>query len=121
MSDANGRGSGEAPGGALDSVRQLEQTLEERQEIQKLAEERRSAAHEEAGRIVAEARREGEATAAERRRQVLAEADAEAERILEEARANAAELRARAARDRDAAARAVVEWVLPGGEAGGEA
>lgn len=117
MSNPNGRDSG----GALDSVRQLERTLADRQESEKTAEKRLDAARQEAERIVAEAQREGEEAAVERRRQVLADADGRAERILQEARAEAEELRARAARDRASAAGAVVGWVLPDGETGSTA
>lgn len=114
MSPADVQGANE---NALDSVRQIERTLEERQDMQKVSQERLAAAREEAEEIVAAARREGEAAAEERRRRVLAAAEEEAGRILETARAGAEELRERAARDRAAAAGAVAEWILPGGEA----
>ena len=108
---ANDRGSGE---NALNSVRQIERTLEDRQETQKVSEERLAAAREEARRIIAAARKEGEQIAEERRREVLSAADEEAARILEAARAEAETLSLRAAGDRSAASGAVVGQVLPG-------
>jgi cell division septum initiation protein DivIVA len=112
LSTVDGRNTA---GSALDSVRQIERTLEDRQEIQRIAEKRRAAAHKEAQRMVAAACREGERAAEERRHEVLAAADEKAGRILEAARVAAEELRGRAARDRDAAVSFVVERVLPGG------
>ena len=110
---ASDRGSNE---NALSSVRQIERTLEDRQEIQKVSEERLAAAREEAQQILADAREKGERAAEERRREVLSAADEEAERILKAARAEAEGLRSRVAEDRSAVSGFVVEQVLPGEE-----
>ena len=99
---------------ALDSVRRLEETLDERHGAEEAAAARIDAAREEAGRIVREAREEAERDAAEHRRRTLARADEEAGRVIREADAEAGALLALAEGDRPAAARAVVDLVLPG-------
>ena len=99
---------------ALDSVRRLEETLDERQGVEEAAAARIATAREEAERIVGEAREEAERDAAEHRRRVFARADEEAGRVLREAQAEDGALLALAEGDRPAAARAVVDLVLPG-------
>jgi vacuolar-type H+-ATPase subunit H len=101
-------------GTALESVRRLEERLEDRRAVEEAAEARVAAAREEARRIVQEAREEAERAAAEHRRAALARAEEEAERVLGEARAEAGTLRALAEGDREAAAREVVGLILPG-------
>lgn len=112
MSTANGRDSGK---NVLDSVRHIERALEDRQEVQALAEKRLAAAREEAERIIAVARKEGERAADERRREVLSAADEEAASILRAARVEASRLRAWMAENREAEVEAVVGRVLPRG------
>lgn len=99
---------------ALDSVRRLEETLDDMQEAREAARVRIVAAREEAERIVREARDEAELEATGRRHLALARADGETARVLEEARARADKLGALAEEDRAAAAREVVSWLLPG-------
>lgn len=112
MSLTDDRGPG---GSALDSVRQIERTLEDRQETERAAEARLRAARGERERILEAAREAGEKAAGERRREVLAGTDERAGRILESARAEAEELRARAAAVRTSAVRSAVEFVLTRG------
>lgn len=102
---------------ALDSVRRLEERLNDRRSAQEAAEARVTAARNEAERMVREAREKAETDAAEHRRASLVRADEEAERVLHAAKNKAGRLRALAADDRPAAAREVVGMVLPGREA----
>lgn len=99
---------------ALESVRRLEEKLDDRRSAQEAAEARVAAAREEAERLVREARQQAEKDAAEHRRETLARADEEAESVLADARSRAATLRTLAADDRTGAAGAVVGMVLPG-------
>lgn len=106
---------GEAANGtALDSVRRLEERLQDRRAAEDDARARVAAAREEAERIIEEARREAERDAEQHRRAELARAAAEAERIIEEAAAEAGRLRELAGDDRPAAAAEVVAMILPG-------
>ena len=100
---------------ALESVRQLERTLESKTGMQETAEARLAAAREEADRLLTAAREAGARDAAERRRAVLAETDEEAARILRRTWDEADRLRAVANEDRVPAARAAVEHVMPAG------
>lgn len=100
-------------GAALESVRRLEESLEDRRELQRAAEERLAAAREEAGRIVREAREEARRAVEERRYRVMAAAEEEAGRVLAEGKAEAGTLRALAEGDRRAAVRLVLDHVLP--------
>lgn len=99
---------------ALESVRRLEERLDDRRGAQEAAEARVTAARDEAERIVSKAREKAEKDAAEHRRGALARADEEAKRVLAGAKSRAAALRTLAADDRPAAAREVVGMVLPG-------
>lgn len=99
---------------ALESVRRLEETLEDRRDLEQAAEARIAGARRQAEAIVREAREEARGAAAARRRQALAHADEEAARVVAEAKARAGTLRALAGGDRPAAAREVVALVLPG-------
>jgi vacuolar-type H+-ATPase subunit H len=101
-------------GSALESVRRLEERLEDRRAVEEAARARVAAAREEAERLVREAREEAGREAAERRRAALARADEEARRIRAEAETAAGTLRALAGNDRGAATREVVDMVLPG-------
>lgn len=98
---------------ALESVRRLEERLDDRHSTEEAAKARVAAAREEAGRIVREARERAAKDAAEDRREALARADEEAERVLAGAKSKAGTLRALAEGDRAAAAREVVAMVLP--------
>lgn len=109
--EATRRGDG---GTALESVRGLEETLDNRRAAEEAAEARVSAARREAERIVREAREGALREAEERRRAALAHADAEAERVLAEAREKAEALLDLAEKDRAAAAREVIGLILPG-------
>lgn len=102
---------------ALDSVRRLEEKLEDRKGAQEEAESRVASARKEAERIVREAREGAENDAAEHRRATLARADEEAARIIAEAKARAERLLSLAEADRPAAAREIVALILPGREA----
>ena len=104
---------------ALESVRRLEEKLDDRRSVEEAAEARVTAARREAERLVREARERAEKDAARHRGEALARADEEAERVLVEAKSRAATLRALAADDRPAAAREVVGMVLPAGGRGG--
>ena len=110
----NGQARGEEE--ALESVRRLEGTLEDRRELRDAAEASRAVAREEAQSIVLEARDEALKSAEEYRLRSLADADEEAARILEAARTEVERLRSLAKEDRPAAARLVVESILPGEE-----
>jgi vacuolar-type H+-ATPase subunit H len=110
----NGQVRGEEA--ALESVRRLEGTLEDRRELREAAEASLAAAREEAQGVVREARNEALKSAEEYRLRSLAEADEEAARILDAARTEVDRLRSLAKEDRPAAARLVVESVLPGEE-----
>ena len=103
---------------ALESVRRLEEKLDDRRSVEEAAEVRVAAAREEAERVVREARERAKKDAAEHRREALARADGEAERVLAEAESRAATLRALAENDRPAAVREVVGMVLPAGGPG---
>ena len=98
---------------ALESVRRLEERLDDRRSAEEAARARVAAAREEAERIVREARDRAEKDATEDRREALARADEEAERAIDEARGRAATLRTLAEGDRTAATREVVAMVLP--------
>lgn len=99
---------------ALESVRRLEEKLDDRRSAQEAAEARVAAAREEAERLVREAREKAEKDATEHRRASLARSDEEAERVLAGAKSRAGTLRALAADDRQAAAGEVVGMILPG-------
>ena len=116
MTEKNSRNDGKVT--ALDSVRRLEETLDDNRDVERAAEARLAAAREEAERMVREARETARRGANRERSIALARADEEAERILREARERAENLRALAEGDRAAAGREVVSLVLPGGERG---
>lgn len=101
-----------ANGTALDSVRRLEERLQDRRGAEEAARARVAAAREEAERIVEEARLKAERDAEQHRRAALARADEEAGRVVAEA--GAGRLRDLAAGDRPAAAAEVVAMILPG-------
>ncbi len=103
-----------ANGTALDSVRRLEERLQDRRGAEEAAGARVAAAREEAERIVEKARLEAERDAEQHRRAALARADEEAGRVVAEAAAGAGRLRDLAAGDRPAAAAEVVAMILPG-------
>jgi hypothetical protein len=111
----DGRGpNGRVPeGSALESVRRLEATLENRRELQEVARARLAAAREEAGRMVAGAREEARRALEERRRRELAAADAESERLISAARDEANALRAVGQRHIQEAVRVVLDHILP--------
>ena len=102
-----------AGGGALDSVRRLEERLEDRRGAEEAARARLEAAREEAERILQEAREGAEREAADKRRGILSRADGEAEGIVSRAGEHAEMLRRISAEDRPAAAREVVGLILP--------
>jgi len=106
----NGRAN---EGAALEAVRRLEDTLEDRRELREAAEARLVATREEAQSIVREARDEALNSAEEYRQHSLAEADEKATWILEVASTQAERLRSLAKEDRPAATRLLVESILP--------
>lgn len=110
--EANSKKS--ANGTALDSVRRLEERLQDRRGTEEAARARVAAAHEEAERIIEEARREAERDAEQHRRAELARADEGAGRVVAEAEIGAGRLRELAGRDRPVAAAEVVAMILPG-------
>lgn len=112
MNGGKVRGPGRS---ALESVRRLEQTLESKTGMRRIAEARQAAAREEATRLLRAAQETGASAAAERRRAVLAETGEEVARILRLAWDEVDRLRAVAEEDRTVAARAAVERILPAG------
>ena len=110
----NGQVRGEEA--ALESVRRLEGTLEDRREHREAAEASLAAVREEAQSVVREARNETLKSAEEYRLRSLAKADEEAARILEAARMEAERLRSLAKEDRPTAIWLLVESILPGEE-----